>query len=68
MALHYFDVATTTGIFGEVYRILKPGGVAYLTLKSPADVEDMKVATGEFSQRDPRCLCLKTARLRVGSL
>ncbi len=64
MALHYFDVATTTGIFGEVYRILKPGGVAYLTLKSPADVEDMKVATGEFSQRDPGVFVSKDGQIK----
>ena len=42
LALHYFDSKTTVKLFKEINRILRVGGIAFLTIKSPADVEEMK--------------------------
>jgi ubiquinone/menaquinone biosynthesis C-methylase UbiE len=41
LALHYFESKVLTQLFAEVYRILRPGGHAYLTLKSPDDAAEM---------------------------
>lgn len=41
LSLHYFAPATLAELFKEIHRILKPDGKAYLTLKSPDDVEGM---------------------------
>jgi ubiquinone/menaquinone biosynthesis C-methylase UbiE len=41
IGLNYFPYRETQIIFSEIYRILKPGGSAYLILKSPDDVEEM---------------------------
>src|SRR3989344_1264420 len=53
LALHYFDTKTTLSLFKGIARILKDGGVAYVTLKSPKDTEDMKVVIGEASEKEP---------------
>jgi SAM-dependent methyltransferase len=39
LALHYFEPTILAKLFGEIYRILKPGGKAYLTLKAPGPQE-----------------------------
>jgi len=41
ISLHYFGSKHTTKLFSEIYKMLKPGGTAYLTFKSPEDVEEM---------------------------
>lgn len=41
LALHYFEAIVLTQIFAEIYRILRAGGTAYLTLKSPDDAAEM---------------------------
>lgn len=41
LALHYFDRAVTTGIFKEVFRIMKKGAKAFITIKSPDDEKEM---------------------------
>ncbi len=42
IALHYFERAHTIKIFKDIYRILKSGGHAYLTFKSPKDESEME--------------------------
>lgn len=42
ISLHYFDSKHTIKLFKDVYRVLKPGGYAYLTFKSPEDKEEME--------------------------
>ena len=42
ISLNYFDKEHTTKLFSEIYRILKPGGVAYLSFKSPQDADEME--------------------------
>ncbi len=37
LSLHYFDDATTTQIFGELYRILKSEGLIFIKCKSTED-------------------------------
>lgn len=37
LSLHYFDDSTTRGIFNELARVLKPGGVLYFTVRSIGD-------------------------------
>lgn len=41
LALHYFQPQVTAQLFAEIYRILRPGGRTYLTLKSPDDAAEM---------------------------
>lgn len=42
LSLHYFGKTKTAQIFSDIYRFLKPGGVAYLTFKSPDDEKEME--------------------------
>jgi len=42
IALNYFDKEHTSRLFSDIYRILKPGGRAFLTLKAPNDPEEME--------------------------
>lgn len=37
LALHYFDDETTRSIFGEIRRVLRPGGLFVFSVKSTAD-------------------------------
>lgn len=41
LALHYFESKVLSELFAEIYRILRPGGSTYLTLKSPDDIAEM---------------------------
>ena len=41
IGLNYFPAAETSSLFSDVYRILKPGGKAFLAFKSPDDREEM---------------------------
>lgn len=45
LALHYFHSQVLSTLFSEVYRILRPGGRAFLTLKSPDDAAEMAFLT-----------------------
>ncbi len=45
LALHYFGPDVTTIILSDIYKVLKPGGTTYLTLKSPNDKEEMDFLT-----------------------
>ena len=42
LALHYFKSDTLTKLLAEVYRVLKAGGKAYITVKSPDDTAEME--------------------------
>ena len=42
ISLNYFGSKQTTIIFRDIYRILKQGGVAYISLKSPEDIIEME--------------------------
>ncbi len=42
ISLHYFESTHTIKIFKDIYRILKPGGSAYLTFKSPKDTTEIE--------------------------
>lgn len=42
ISLHYFDADHTSKIFADIYKMLKPGGSAYLTFKSPEDKKEME--------------------------
>lgn len=42
IGLNYFPEDRTVKIFGDIYRILKPEGKAYLAFKSPDDVNEME--------------------------
>lgn len=58
LSLHYFDAEATAEIFKEINRILKPGGKATLTVKSPQDISEMdflrktatEIESGVFSE------------------
>lgn len=41
LGLHYFTIEKTSQILHEVYRILKLGGQAFITIKSPDDQSEM---------------------------
>jgi SAM-dependent methyltransferase len=49
LALHYFDHATTTAIFAELARVLKPGGILAFACKS---IHDSKYGEGEEVEPD----------------
>ncbi|MBU0569593.1 class I SAM-dependent methyltransferase [Patescibacteria group bacterium] len=42
LSLNYFDSAHTVKLFRDIYNMLKPGGKAYLTFKSPQDTAEME--------------------------
>ncbi|MFA5004279.1 MAG: methyltransferase domain-containing protein [Candidatus Saccharimonadales bacterium] len=49
LSLHYFDTETTHQLFGEVHRVLKPGGVLAIFTNSTSDPE---YKTGEEIEPD----------------
>lgn len=42
LALHYFSKERTAELLKEIYRILKNGGAAYITVKSPEDKNEIQ--------------------------
>ena len=42
ISLNYFEKEHAVKIFQDIYKMLKPGGSAYLTFKSPADEKEME--------------------------
>lgn len=46
ISLNYFPREQTIKVFSEIFRVLKPGGKAYLTLKSPDDEKEMERLKG----------------------
>ncbi len=42
LALHYFETTILARLLAEIYRVLRPGGQAYLTLKSPQAKAEME--------------------------
>jgi SAM-dependent methyltransferase len=52
LTLHYFDSATLTRLFKEIYRLLKPGAKAFLTLKSPEDAAEMDYLRSTATQKE----------------
>ena len=55
ISLNYFGKNHTTKLFTDIYNMLKPGGTAYLTFKSPADAEEMEYlekARAKFQEMD----------------
>lgn len=42
ISLHYFESSHTIKLFQDIFRILKEGGTAYLTFKSPKDQVEME--------------------------
>ena len=53
ISLNYFPADQTTVIFKAIYRILKPGGKAYLTLKSPDDEVEMEYLSKSAVEYEP---------------
>lgn len=53
ISLNYFGSKQTTKIFGDIYRVLKPGGRAYLTFKSPDDLMEMEYLTKNATEYEP---------------
>ncbi|HEX8226320.1 MAG TPA: class I SAM-dependent methyltransferase [Candidatus Saccharimonadales bacterium] len=59
LALHYFESQVLSRLFAEIYRILRPHGQTYLSLKSPDDEAEMaylsttaiEVEDGVFSEK-----------------
>jgi SAM-dependent methyltransferase len=45
LALHYFDKKRTEGLFGEIYDVLKPGGI-FATLTNT--IEDPETKNGKL--------------------
>lgn len=53
ISLHYFESQHTIRLFRDIYRMLKTGGTAYLTFKSPKDeveMEYLKTRASEFEE------------------
>lgn len=50
LALHYFESYVLVKLFTEVYRMLKPRGKAYLTIKSPDDKAEMEYLAKHATQ------------------
>jgi ubiquinone/menaquinone biosynthesis C-methylase UbiE len=42
ISLNYFGAKQTTKLFLDIFRVLKPGGVSYISLKSPEDAVEME--------------------------
>lgn len=41
LSLHYFDQTRTVEILGDIQRVLKPGGIGFVAVKSPNDKNEM---------------------------
>lgn len=54
ISLNYFPFEQTVKIFKNIFSILKPGGSAYITLKSPDDKVEMKRFKETLSEFEPQ--------------
>ncbi len=60
LSLHYFPRDITVHLFTEIFRVLKMNGIAFITLKSSKDEEEMsflkkstnEIAPGIFQEKD----------------
>ncbi len=52
LAIHYFNQQTTSDILKEIHRILKQGGTAYISVKSPNDTAEMEFLKKTASEID----------------
>lgn len=53
LSLHYFTFNRTVEIFREVDRILKPGGRAFMTFKSPSDDPEIMALKKRATETEP---------------
>jgi ubiquinone/menaquinone biosynthesis C-methylase UbiE len=53
IALNYFGVDRTAQLVHDIYRILKPGGKAFLTLRSSADTEEFEYFKENATEYEP---------------
>lgn len=53
ISLNYFGSNHTTKLFVDIYKMLKVGGLAYLTFKSPDDENEMKYLTNSAILYEP---------------
>ncbi len=53
LTLHYFQPQVTSQLFAEIYRVLRPGGRTYLTLKSPDDAAEMAFLARTAVEEEP---------------
>lgn len=53
ISLNYFGKSHTTKLFVDIYNMLKPGGKAYLSFKSPEDKEEMEYLEKTTSVYEP---------------
>jgi len=53
ISLNYFGSNHTTKLFIDIYKMLKVGGIAYLTFKSPDDENEMKYLTNSAILYEP---------------
>lgn len=53
ISLNYFGNNHTTEIFRDIFKSLKPGGSAYLTFKSPEDLNEMELLKKSATEYEP---------------
>jgi ubiquinone/menaquinone biosynthesis C-methylase UbiE len=53
MSLHYFDADHTIRLFMDINRILKTGGTAYLSFKSPEDRDEVEYLQNIATEYEP---------------
>jgi ubiquinone/menaquinone biosynthesis C-methylase UbiE len=53
ISLNYFPTEETIGIFSAIFKALKPGGSAYITLKSQDDEEEMEYLRESAVEYEP---------------
>lgn len=58
ISLNYFPMDETEQIFIDIYKTLKHGGSAYITLKSPKDVKEMEYLEMNATNYEPNVYIL----------
>ncbi len=53
ISINYFDKKQTVEIFKEIYRILKENGVAFISMKSPDDLNEMEYFEKSATKYEP---------------
>ena len=53
ISLDYFPMDQTMTIFQQIYRVLKPGGKAFLAFKSPEDEKEMEILKKFSTEYEP---------------